>query len=48
MTNFADRTIWAGDNIDNLQLLYGHSNRVKSNRKQEYLVAKLSGIGLVP
>lgn len=29
------------DHIDNLQLLCGHCNRVKSDRGQEYLIAKL-------
>ena len=30
------------DHIDNLQLLCGHCNRIKGNRGQEYLIAKLS------
>ena len=31
------------DHIDNLQLLCGYCNRVKGNRGQEYLIAKLEG-----
>ena len=29
------------DHIENLQLLCGHCNRIKGNRGQEYLIAKL-------
>ena len=36
--NFADKTVWTGDN---LQLLCAHCNRVKGDRPQEYLVARL-------
>ena len=36
--NFADRTIWTDDN---LQLLCAHCNRVKGDRPQEYLIARL-------
>ena len=32
------------DHIENLQLLCGHCNRVKGDRGQEYLVAKLAAI----
>ena len=35
------------DHIDNLQLLCGHCNRVKGDRPQEYLVARLAESGLV-
>ena len=31
------------DHIDNLQLLCGNCNRIKGNRPQEYLVARLAG-----
>ena len=31
------------DHIENLQLLCGHCNKVKGNRGQEYLIAKLEG-----
>ena len=34
------------DNIANLQLLCAHCNRVKSDRPQEYLVAKLRELGI--
>ena len=34
------------DNIENLQLLFAHCNRVKGNRPQEYLVAKLRELGI--
>ena len=61
MTNFADRTIWTGDNLDilrrlnsssvdliylNLLLLCPHSNSVKGDRPQEYLVARLRELGI--
>ena len=54
--NFADKTVWTGDNldilrglnsacidlvVDNLQLLCAHCNRVKGDRPQEYLAARL-------
>ncbi len=32
------------DHIDNLQLLCGHCNRIKGDRPQEYLVARLAEI----
>ncbi len=35
------------DHIENLQLLCGHCNRVKGNRPQEYLVARLREMGMV-
>ena len=34
------------DHIDNLQLLCGHCNRVKGDRPQEYLVARLREMGM--
>ena len=34
------------DHIENLQLLCGHCNRVKGNRPQEYLVARLREMGM--
>ena len=34
------------DNIENLQLLCAHCNRVKGNRPQEYLVARLQELGI--
>ena len=34
------------DNIENLQLLYAHCNRVKGDRPQEYLVATLRKLGI--
>ena len=34
------------DHMDNLQLLCGHCNRTKGDRPQEYLVARLSEIGV--
>ena len=34
------------DNIENLQLLCGHCNRVKGDRPQEYLVARLKELGI--
>ena len=33
------------DNIENLQLLCAHCNRVKGDRPQEYLVARLRELG---
>jgi len=44
--NSADKTIWTGDNPDNLQLLCSSCNRIKGDRPQEYLVARLAGIGV--
>ena len=44
-----DRIIPRGggqDNIENLQLLFAHCNRVKGDRPQEYLVAKLRELGI--
>ena len=34
------------DNIENLQLLFGRCNRVKGDRPQEYLVARLRKLGI--
>ena len=34
------------DNIENLQLLCAHCNRVKGDRPQEYLVARLKELGI--
>ena len=34
------------DNIENLQLLCAHRNRVKGDRPQEYLVARLRELGI--
>ena len=34
------------DHIDNLQLLCAHCNRVKGNRPQEYLIARLRELGI--
>ena len=34
------------DNIENLQLLCAHCNRVKGDRPQEYLVARLRELGI--
>ena len=34
------------DNIENLQLLCAHCNRVKGDRPQEYLVARLRQLGI--
>ena len=34
------------DHIENLQLLCGHCNRVKGNRTQEYLMARLAEMGI--
>ena len=36
------RSRGGGDNMENLQLLCGHCNRVKGDRPQEYLIAELS------
>ncbi|MYF56071.1 hypothetical protein F4225_10065 [Candidatus Poribacteria bacterium] len=36
------RSVGGTDHIDNLQLLCGNCNRIKGNRGQEYLVAKLA------
>ena len=35
------------DHIDNLQLLCGHCNRVKGDRTQEYLMARLAELGIL-
>ena len=35
------------DNIENLQLLCAHCNRVKGDRPQEYLVTRLRELGIV-
>ena len=40
--NFADKTIWTGDNLDNLQLLCGACNSLKGDRPQEHLMARLA------
>ena len=34
------------DNIENLQLLCAHCNRVKGDRPQEYMVARLRELGI--
>ena len=34
------------DNIENLRLQWAHSNRVKGDRPQEYLVARLRKLGI--
>ena len=34
------------ENIENLQLLCAHCNRVKGDRPQEYLVARLRELGI--
>ena len=34
------------DNIENLQLLCAHRNRVRGDRPQEYLVARLRELGI--
>ena len=39
--NFASRTVWTGDNLDNLQLLCGACNSLKGDRDQAYLMARL-------
>ncbi len=39
--NFADKTIWTGDNLDILQLRCGTCNSLKGDRPQEYLMARL-------
>ena len=50
--NFADKTIWTGDNLDILRgmnsetvdliyLLCSHCNRIKGDRSQEYLLARV-------
>ncbi|MCY4414994.1 MAG: hypothetical protein OXE87_01595 [Chloroflexi bacterium] len=44
--NFADKTVWTRDNLDNLQLLCAHGNRVKEERPQGCLVARLREIGM--
>ena len=44
--NFADKTIWTDDNLDNLQLLCSSRNRIKGDRPHEYLVARLAEIGV--
>lgn len=36
------RSVGGTDHIDNLQLLCGNCNRIKGNRGQEYLIAKLA------
>ena len=35
------------DHIENLQVLCGHCNRIKDDRPQEYLVARLKELGIV-
>ena len=35
------KSVGGTDHIENLQLLCGHCNRIKGNRGQEYLIAKL-------
>ena len=39
--NFTDKAVWTGDD---LQLLCARCNRVKGDRPQEYLVARLREI----
>ena len=34
------------DHIDNLQMLCGNCNRIKGDRPQEYLVARLKELGV--
>ena len=34
------------DHLANLQLLCGHCNRIKGDRPQEYLIARLAGMGV--
>ena len=40
------RSRGGSDHMDNLQLLCGHCNRTKGDRPQEYLMARLSEIGV--
>ena len=40
--NWVNRTLWTGDNLENLQLLCASCNRIKGDRPQEYLVARLA------
>ena len=44
--NSADKTIWTGNKLDNLQLLCSSRNRIKGDRPHEYLVARLAEIGV--
>ena len=34
------------DHLDNLQLLCGHCNKIKGDRPQEYLIARLKDMGM--
>ncbi|MDE2785962.1 MAG: HNH endonuclease [Chloroflexota bacterium] len=43
---FAVGAIRGTDHIENLQLLCAHCNRVKGDRLQEYLVARLREMGM--
>ena len=40
--NWANRTLWTGDNLENLQLLCASSNRIKGDRPEAYLAARLA------
>ena len=44
--NLAEKTIWTGDHLDNLQLLWSSCIRIKGDRLHEYLVARLAEIGV--
>ena len=43
--NLTRGTCGVADRLDNLQLLCSSSNRIKGDRSQEYLVARLGEIG---
>ena len=38
--------VGGGDHLENLQLLCAHCNRVKGDRPQEYLIARLRELGI--
>ena len=40
------RSAGGADHVENLQLLCAHCNRVKGDRPQEYLVARLREMGM--
>lgn len=40
--NWVNRTLWTGDNLDVPRLLCASCNRIKGDRPQEYLVARLA------
>ena len=44
--NWKNRTMWTGDNLDNLQLLCGACNSMKGTDSQEQLIAKLTADGI--